>query len=553
MNVPFSPKSKTPGMGGASRVIRSPRQSAERIESLDELADSQRNDFVQTLADILTMEAWQADGLIAEYPEDSVDIRNAFVLDIAEHGEHTREWRSNTMALLPLQYWVPTDAQGCPHFVDDNPYASLKYLSHRETQNKKALQSLTNRRALHRALTERLPEAARARYAPLLDWDQERPARGTTQQAVCYPYLTDMRLSHLLYAVELMFDWEYGIAELTRRPAGLRPDQPTPPSLVRGLAETAASRVQAHMAMWNITDLVGWTQWDMGVEVAGELHTEPGDIGQRGHLVLWVLCSLTANRELLERSRLRALADIGAQANCTLLEALNRNGIEMAPEPGDYAYDLPGIRAILLKWFGPGGVLAGDPVLPLPLKGQDLEVVLAQAENIQDQYIHSRGHLSPDQYRSDYDRFLFALAVTACHVAKIKLPDEFLAGKQKPVIPARNLGERRMELVSPEALELMKAMYGQLLYGNEGTRLDASGVQQYAENFRLRHAHLQELLFNMFKRLSPSQLLHFDGVMMRMTNMNESGLEQENREATSRADRRTRFQLALAFYYQVPG
>ncbi|HDR9072874.1 TPA: hypothetical protein QDA97_001593 [Burkholderia vietnamiensis] len=550
--MPFSLKSGTPSTAGASRIVRSTSQHAERIESLDEMAASQRNKLVQTLADILTMEASQADALIAEYPDDSVDLRNAFVLDITEHGEHTREWRSSTMTLLPLQYWIPADGPGNPHFVDDNPYASLKYLSHRETKNKKALQSLTNRRALHRALTESLSEEVRARYAPLLDWDERGPACETAQPAVSYPYLTDMRLSHLLHAVEVMFDWEYGIEEQKRRPAGLLPEQPTPPLLISGLAETAASRAQALMAMWNITDLVEWTRWDMGVEVVGEPRAELGDIGQRGHLVLWVLCNLAANRELLERSRLQALADLGAQANCMLLEALNRNGIEMAPEPDEYSYDRPGIRAILLKWFGPGGVLAGDPMLPSPLKGQDLEVVLAQAENIQDQYIRSRGQLSADQYRSDYDRFLFALAVTACHLAKIKLPDEFLAGKQKPAIPARNLGERRMELVGPEALELMKAMYGQLLYGNEGTRLGVSDVQRYADNFRLRHAHLQQLLFNMFKRLSPSQLLHFDGIMMRIVNRNESGLEEENREATSRVDRRTRFRLALAFFYQVP-
>jgi hypothetical protein len=548
--MPFSPKSGTHGIAEASRIVRSSRQPAERIESPDEMAASQRNNLVQTLAEILTVEARQADALIAEYPDDSVDLRNAFVLDITEHGA-TREWRSNTMALLPIQYWIPADDPGSPHFVDDNRYASLKYLSHRETTNKKALQSLTNRRALHRALMDKLSEEVRAHYAPLLDWDETGPGRETAQQAVCYPYLSDMRLSHLFHAVELMFNWEYAIAEQERRPAGLRPQQPTPPSLVRGLAETAASRVQAHMAMWNVTDLVQWARWDMGVEVAGEPRAELGDIGQRGHLVLWVLCNLAANRQLLERSRLQALADVGAHANGMLLEALNRNGIEMAPNPHDYSYDPPGIREILLKWFGPGGALTGDPVVSSPVHGQDLEVVLAQAEKIQDEYVRSRGQLSAHQYRSGYDRFLFALAVTACHVAKIKLPDEFLAGKQRPAFPARNLGEQRKELVGPESLELLKGMYGQLLYGNEGTGLGAYGVQRYADNFRLRHAHLQELLFNMFKRLSPSQLLHFDGIMMRMVDSNESGLAEENREATSHAHRLTRFERALDFFYQV--
>lgn len=548
--MPCNPKSRIPSIVSVRRIIRSSRQPAERIESPDEMVASQRNNLVQTLADILTIDAKQADALIAAYPDDSVDLRNALVLDINEHGEHTREWRSSTMSLLPLQYWIPADASGSPHFVADNPYASLKYLSHRETKNKKALQSLKNRCALHRALMETLSEKVRTHYAPLLDLDPKGPDCETSLQAVCYPYMIDMRLSHLLHAVELMFNWEYAIEEQKQRPTRLQPEQPTPPSLISGLAETAASRVQMLMVVWGITDLVEWDRWDMGVEVAGEPRAELGGIGQRGHLALRVLCNLAANRELLERSRLQVLAAIGAQANRMLLEALNRNGIEMAPEPDEYSYDRLGIRAILLKWFGPSGVLAGDPVLASPLKGQDLEVVLTQAENIQDQYIHSRGHLSANQHRSGYDRFLFALAITACHVAKIKLPDEFLAGKERPAIPARNLGTRRVDLVDPEALELMKAMYGQLLYGNEGAQLSAYGVQRYADNFRLRHAHLQELLFNMFKRLSPSQLLHFDDVMMQIVNLNESGLEKENREATSNADRRTRLQLALAFFYQ---
>lgn len=536
----------------SSRTVHSLNESATDIESLEDMAVSQRRNLGKTLADILTIDIWQADALIDEYPDDAVALYQAFAVKTIGYGDHAREWRSSTMALLPRQYWVSADGPDGPHVVDDNPYASLRHLSHRETDTAKALQAMTNRRALYRALTEILSQDARGRYAPLLEWDETELTRFEEgQSSIRYPYLNDMALGHLLHAVELMFDQEYGIAEQSRRPATLQPVQATSPDLIPELAAAAASGVHACMAAWSVTDLLQWTRWDMGVTAVGESPAEIGDIGQRDHLVLSVLCNLAANRVLLERSRLQVLAIIGAHANCVLLSALNRNGVESAPHPHNYSYDLAGIRALLLAWLGPNGALAGDPILRMPLKGQDLEVILAQSDNIQGQYIHSRGHMTADQYRSGYDRFLVALAVAACHVAEIKLPDEFLSGKQRPAFPARNLGERRMELVGPEALELIKAMYGQLLYGNQGEQLSASGVQRYADCFRLRHAHMQELLFNMFKRLTPSQLLHFDGVMMRLAHKNESGLEEQDRKATSNANRLIRLELALEFFYQV--
>lgn len=534
-----------------SNVIHSIRETASSINSLDEMAESQRHNLAKTLADNLTLEVSEADALIEKYPDDALALYVTFAEKIHKYGEHAREWRHNTMALLPLRYWSRANGENGPSMVSDNPYSSLKYLSHREIDSAKAFQQLTNRHALHEALKESLEQNVQEKYAPLLTWDEKAPENSENKER--YPYLKDMALWQLLQVIEEMFDMECALQEkLLRSRLQLHDKDATPAESIGKLSRSAAMSVQGYLAQWNITDFLFWNASDMGVRVLGEVPVEEADIGQRGHLILRVLCNLAANRILLERSRIQGLATIGAKANQELLGALNRNGLFEAPNPETYAYDDEGIRKLLLDWFGPQSALAEDHLLGMSLKGQDLDVVLAQAKNIQNQYIHTRGYLSTEQYRSGYDNFLFALAVMACYFGGIKLPDEFFPGKLKPAFPARNLGVRRIELVGPEAIELLKAMYGQLLYGNPGSQLKAAGIQSYVDNFRLRHAYLQELLFNMFKRLSPSQLLHFDKVMMRIVHKNEKGLEDEDRKATFKADRLTRFKLALKYFYQIP-
>lgn len=515
------------------------------------MENSQRANLATTLADILTINLAEANDLIAQYPEDALGLYTAFAETVQEHGTHAREWRQHTMALLPCAHWVPAGNQDDPHLVEDSPYASLKYLSQREADQVNALAQLSNRRALHKAITELLMQNVHAKYAPLLYWEDKTP--GSFGDEERYPHLKDMALWQLLELVERFFDIEYAREEQKLRARLQVPEtQATPVAHIAALARSAAKLVELMLASWNIKSMFSWDPYDIGTFVVGAEREVVADIGQRGHLVLRVLCNLGANRILLERSRIHHLSGIGAKLNEDLLEALNRNGVHAAPNPEVYRYDEEGIRRLLLQWFGPGGILEHDALLPICFTGKDLDVVLAQAKHIQYQYARSRGHLSAEQHLSQYSCFLFTLALTACFAGKTKLPGEFAQGKSKQVIPARNLGERRMELVGPEALELLKAMYGQLLYGNPGTELIASGVQDYARHFRMRHAHLQQLLFNTFKRLSPSQLLKFDGIMMRLVRKNESELDDLDREATSAADRMTRFELALLYFYQVP-
>lgn len=535
----------------SSNFNKLPRNKASLFESMADMENSQRTNLAATLADILTVDLAEADDLIDQYPEDALGLYTAFAETVQEHGDHAREWRQHTMALLPHSYWVPAADQDGPHLVADSPYASLKYLSQREVDHVKALAQLSNRRALHTAITELLVQKVHAKYAPLLSWEEKTP--GSFKGEERYPHLKDMALWELLELVERFFSIEYAREEQKLRARLQVPEtEATPVAHIAVLARSAAELVDLLLAGWNIKSMFSWTPYDIGTFVVGAEPEEVADIGQRGHLILRVLCNLGANRVLLERSRIHHLSGIGAKMNQDLLEALNRNGVHSAPDPEVYRYDEEGIRSLLLQWFGPGGVLEHDAILPVCLQGQDLEVVLAQAKQIQYQYSRSRGFLAPEEHLSLHSCFLFAVALTACFAAKIKLPDEFTQGKEKPVIPARNLGERRMELVRPEALELLKAMYGQLLYGNPGTELLASGVQDYARHYKMRHAHLQQLLFNMFKCLSPSQLLEFDRIMMRLVQKNESGLDDRDRKVTSAADRMTRFELALRYFYQVP-
>ncbi|MYN37988.1 hypothetical protein GTP55_01225 [Duganella sp. FT109W] len=533
-----------------SNMSNTLRNTASSIEKLADMEESQRINLTQTLADILTLELHDADVLISDYPEDALDLYVAFAETVQAYGEHAREWRQNTMTLLPFQYWKPLEAESGPYLVSENPYTSLKYLSHREFSDTKAQQQLNNRKALHTALSELLRVNVHAKYAPLLSWDADELV--DVSGVARYPHLKDIVLWQLTHAVEDMFNHEYRLLEDEYRTRHGSPDtDATPSSAIRKLAKDAVERVHLHLASWTITGLFSWAPFDMGEYVVGEPLPEVADTGQRGHLILRVMCNMAANRVLLERARLDGLGAIGAEANQALLQALNRNGIFQAPHYNDYDYDEDGIRKLLDAWFGPDGIVAKDKTYPCSLRGQDLEVVLAQARHIRHQYTHTRGHYAGGQHATEYSSFLFALAVAACHFGKIKLPDEFSLGRTKPVIPARNLGERRMDLVGPEAIELLKAMYGQLFYGNSGYQLSAEGTRRYADDYRWRHAYLQDLLFNMFKRLSPSQLLYFDGVMMKLARRNEKGLGSLDREATANAHRLVRFGLALQHFYQA--
>lgn len=533
-----------------SNMANSLRSKASSIENLADLEESQRINLTQTLADILTLEMHDAEVLINDYPKDALDLYVAFAETVQEHGEHAREWRQNTMTLLPLQYWKPLAAESGPFLVSENPYTSLKYLSHREFRDTKAQQQFNNRKALHKALSELLRVNVYEKYAPLLSWDAEDliDAGGVAR----YPHLKDITLWQLTHAVEDMFNREYYFFEHEYRTRHRSPDtEATPSKTIRNLAKDAAERVHLQLASWTITSLFSWAPYDMGEYVVGEPLPEEAGAQQQGHLILRVMCNMAANRVLLERARFDGLSAIGAEANQALLQALNRNGIFEAPHFDDYDYDEDGIRKLFDAWFGPDGLVATDETYPCSLTRQDLEVVIAQARHIRQQYLDTRGHYAGGQHATVYSIFLFALAVAACHFKKIKLPDEFSPCRTKPVIPARNLGRRRMELVGPEAIELLKAMYGQLFYGNKGYQLNAEGTRQYADDYRWRHAYLQNLLFNMFKRLSPSQLLHFDGVMMKLVLANEKGLGALDREATANAHRLIRFRLALQNFYQA--
>jgi hypothetical protein len=422
-----------------SNMANSLRNTASSIERLEDMEESQRINLAQTLADILTLEMRDADALISAYPEDALALYVAFSETVQEHGEHAREWRQNTMTLLPLQYWQPLAAETGPYLVTENPYISLKYLSHRAFNDPKAQQQLNNRKALHKALSELLLGKVHEKYAPLLSWDDDDLVDADGEAR--YPHLKDISLWQLTYAVEDMFNREYGLLEHQYRVEhDTQETEATPSQAIEKLAEDAAGQVHLHLAAWNITGLFSWEPFDMGAYVVGEPRPEEADDGQKGHLILRVMSNMAANRVLLERARLDGLAAIGMQANQALLQALNRRGIFEAPSLSGYDYDDEGIRKLLDAWFGPDGALAKDGTYQFCLKGQDLEVVLAQARHIRHQYIHTRGHYSGGQHATEYSAFLFTLAVVACYFGKIRLPDEFSPGRTRPVIPARNLG-----------------------------------------------------------------------------------------------------------------
>lgn len=534
----------------SSNFIKLSRNKASFLNSMEDMENSQRVNLAVTLADILTVDLVEANELIEQYPEDALGLYTAFSETVQEHGSHAREWRKHTLALLPSKYWtIAGDADG-PHLVKISPFASLRYLSQRKQNRVKAVAHLSNRRALYTAITETLGTKVYEKYAPLLSWEDKTPGSFAGENR--YPHLEDMALWQLIEILGRFFDLEYADAEVKLRARLKIPETESTPFMhIPKLAGSAARNVELILVSWNIKNIFSWDMYDIGTFEVGTEPAKVADIGQRDHLILRVLCHIAANRLLLERSRIHYLSELGAKLNEDLLNALNRNGVDAAPDPEAYCYDEDGIRRLLLEWFGPEGLLKHDKLLSVCLSGQDLDVVLAQARQVQDQYARSRGYLSAEGHLSRYSCFLFALALTACFAKKIKLPDEFVQGKSIPVIPARNLGKRRMELLGPDALELLKAMYGQLHYGNNNTALIASRIQDYARYYVMRHAHLQQLLFNTFKRLSPSQLLELDRRMMSLVHKNESGLNDLDRASTSTADRMTRFELAVQRLYSI--
>lgn len=475
------------------------RPEALSQNGLDLLEPSQRKRVAKTLADVLTLTDAEGLALLESHPDEAYQAYRAFAVDL-----DAREWRSHTMAALPYESWVLVDASfpGSPFQVEEQEtnFATLKYISPKRQLDAEEHKHLATRRQLHELLLNAIQVKTKA-YSPVLDWYDPESA--------LQPYRGDALLIGLVESVEQMFYHEYGRAETyARRELNLEPALETIPTPYEHT--NAISKMAVELVLRGIG-------WDTGAKPtlfcrrSGFAVESP--FPRKDELLFQVMANVTANRHLLELSRVNVIARVGARHLVPFLRQLNEAGITETPAELLTQCTDNDIKATLSRWFGADGTLhirrrTGERYV---LKGDQLEVVVGISNTIHQDFLRTNGDFrrSAAQYTSAHDRFLFALAVVACDYAKAKVPDEFQRSQEKMVVPGQSKGKGAKERMTPskEACVLVQKMYGQLLYGNPGTSLLHDKVQSYAYYLEYKRAHLQQLIFGMFKRGTPEQLL----------------------------------------------
>lgn len=495
------------------------QRASEKLD-LDGLDPSQKTALIATLAHVLTLEPAQAQELLKSHPREAFNAYVAFVEELLDEGTNARQWRSNVMAALPRESWVQLDPSNSlsPYLVEEShvSYASLKYLTAHTPLEADAEAHLNNRKVLHGLLRDSMPNSTNKAHGQLIAWGEcKNPS---------HPRFGDAEILQVMLDVETLFEDKYKTAEKQLRvKMGLahRPDLATPNQFIPSLA--AEAELQVLLLLLNNAPHGVPTRPGRVARFILDSSVQP-DVGdsasfvEKECLIFQLLVHLAANRILLERSRPNVIARAATRHLMTLLEALNKAGVTEAPDLDDCTYDESDIREILTKWFGDEGVVneRTSTGRRYVLKGERLNVIMKASEMAQQAYVRHRG-LHPDaalQYNSPYDSFLFTMAAVACDFAKAKVPDEFSA-KTSSAIPgpskSKNLSSNLN--LSTEALNLLGKMYGQLLYGTHRQNLLAQEIETYARAFEYKHAHLQQLLFGLFKRSTADQLVHlYSGV-----------------------------------------
>lgn len=498
--------------------------------------------IVTTVADILTRSEQDARARISAAPIREINaLYKALTSDVQMNGVRAREWRAHTLSRLPLSQWKEDDG-----FFSVLPFGetSLKYLSAVELDEKdaRALDQLENREVLCDALKNQLPVQVLEQYQPMLEWIK------VDTYGNAHPLLADLALSLATNAIERLFEKEYRKVdmELRRRdriPASIA----TPSDWMSWLGEQAGRYSKAELMMLDVLPMLSLyadsdptSQQDAAQAVDGEKKRLATD----GELTLELLCNIVANRALLESARIAELASRAAASAVKLLSVLNRQGIVAVPlvENDD------DIRKVLSSWFGHGGLMGAEPGFGAPLQGTAMEVVIYQALQVQIHYLHTRTggdrhvhfsvlpwdvpmkfvmdpagrvqlhysytHTGGDArvHASAQHKFIFALALVACLYGgeDVMVDKEFMADTNRTYapFPAQSKGlQNRLAPLGAHAREMIKSLYGQIYFANEGWEIRADKLQSYVSNMALKRSCAQELVFDVFKRLPPSRLL----------------------------------------------
>lgn len=407
-------------------------------------------------------------------PEQAADIADALEA-VTNEGQASREWLGHTMVSLPPECWTQ---QGEVFSITPTRSASLRYLLQHPMQTSDSDQrpAIQNRRLLIDNLTSKLPMSSR--YLSMFEW------RGGRQD---YVFLEDVALAHSIDKVECHYYKVFNtIEQETRRSLGLSQlgSRPTPPEYIAEIAD----KTFAHL-----------------LAILETLAEGSNEETLSDHLVARVLCNVATNRVLLESARIGALHAKAAEVNAKLIGALNDIGtLEIPPFESEDQ-----IEQALALLFGPDGAFAKVEGFSRRLSGGDLQTAIRVAHVIQDQYLRTRSALFRHQLLGGTlplnDTFLFALAMAGLFQLQIYVPGEFPNDDNYASFPGRGtLG--RGGFLRPHAMELVKSMYGQMAFANDGWELRSDRIAAYAKAIDHKRGCLQMLLFLVFKRWTAGKL-----------------------------------------------
>ena len=394
----------------------------------------------------------------------------------------SREWLHHTMASLPLSnvYIYKCGALS----IKPTPDASLRYLLMDYMPDHKAIvdKGVLNRELLCLSLYGQLSSMGKKYYGPIAEW------RTDLWLSEDYSLQGDVAIAKYIHLVEALFFNRYAALETdVRKELGLPKRQPTPIKYIEQLAKGAKSLVLERLNRY--------------------IAPVPSDAGTPDDGIVMTLVHVAANRVLLESACRDDLTQRATPANVLLLGALNEAGIDEVPVLATDA----DVKTCLQDWFGKGGQVcmkAGWKAM----SEEDIEVMLKHASQTQTMYRRTRGVIlvkrEPDAFNTLGDKLCFSLALAACYFGKVTVRNELVGQLHSEylVFPKRDQ-QRRENPLSPNALEMVMTMFGQIAMSNSGWNLQATEVDNYAHATSLRRGHLQSLIFDVFKTWTPSQLL----------------------------------------------
>lgn len=393
---------------------------------------------------------------------------------------NNREWLHNTLSNVPAHNWV---CDGGVWTLKPTKGASLKMLN-RTGMTATEKRQWQDRKTLCTHLFQALSTEAQAAWGPMLGWTNLQlpdPA---------YEHYEDLALYRTIIDVNTMFNYHYGLAE---RELNHSATEPLPFPAMRVAADRAQKSVMAELEKAFGLEYDLPEQWPQSLD----------DVLTRA------LCSIAANHDLLETSAVAQMADIGLRMILPLTQALEAAGITETPE----IRSEDEIEEKLLLWFGPQGMLSGIANYERTLQRKDLQEVLVRTQEIRTAYINRRrlnfSDAMIETLMSLDCLFCFALMIVAAFYSQTRVPKEFLGDKNSSYAlfpPAQ--GNARNNPLPPHALEIYMASFGQYFFSMPPRwGVSSASLKGYSDSMVYKRSRCQELVFRLFKRTPPSQIL----------------------------------------------